>query len=244
VDPSLGGSQRIDAVASTWAANPSPGSKVFYVVDEAETSDHLDKSLRASQLVTTPHFKYGDLPFRDRFIINHFNSAKVRHDCRWMAVVDDDAYVDTAVVVEQLRWVKSSEPHIIAPATSSGLFNGSLAHTSFKLFSEASVPILVDALQTCDYPSMDSGEIDVIRCLHKLRLQKAVAFQQLNSKLTIAYPGKDEGELTASFGAELRKTGCKSAMVLHKLAPEDMIIYHDLILHVPPCSEEIETVPY
>jgi len=238
------GIERINAVSSTWAANPALGSKVFYVVDQPQGSYELKNSIASWQIIETPSFKYQDLPFRDRYIIDQLNSTNLRQDCRWMALVDDDVYVNTAMVVEQFRWVSSSNPYIIAPAISSRLFQASLAYTGFKLFSEASLPVLADALQTCELPTMEAEEIDVIRCLQKLRLQSAVAFDQLSSKLSVDYPRQEDGEAAGTFDPDLSKKGCNAAMIMHKLEPQDMITYHEMISHVPLCFQEIETIPY
>jgi len=230
-------SARLEAVATTWAANPSPGAKVYY---EQQPSVKMPKQIKEWQLIPTPIFQDDEFQFRENFLIEQFNNTEVKRDCKWMALVDDDIYVNTKKVVEKLRWINSTVPRVIIPEE---LAETSFGRTSFKLFSDGAALILAKALKTCEMPSLTSDDADLISCMRKIKLQKDVRLEHMKSE-NIIRTGATSSELLAMVGEDLTASMCSSAMVLQRFLPADMQVYHSMTLGMTECPSELTSIDY
>jgi len=243
------GNQRLKAVTATWASLTTEESHIFYMVDEDAPPYRVPPKIKPWQVIPTPATNYEELPFRDKVMVQKLNSKNLISRCKWMALLDDDTYVDQAMVIEQLRWLDPKVPRIIVPVMDNITYKSSFAHTCFRLFSEAAVPIVADALEKCSKTWRGPEDADLLVCLQKLQLNKEVQLQQLNSNHSIVHgvDRNDEGQIESVFtmiGMRLSRNRCNSAMVVHKLLPGQMTTYHALIKDVPVCSAELSSVEY
>jgi len=244
-----GGNDKLRSVTATWAYSTEADSHLFYMVDQDAPPYKIPSRIKPWQVIPTPRMPYKDLPFRDSFMIQKLNSPHLLEQCKWMALLDDDVYVNRALVIEQLRWLDPKVPRIITAAVDNSSLTPSFAHSCFRLFSEAAVPIVAGALEKCSKAWRNANEADAIACLQKLNLNKDVQLQRINANHSVIHAvDRDDIEQQESvftaIGQDLALKRCNSAMVVHKLLPRHMIIYHAMISGVSICTADLDPVEY
>lgn len=238
--PDCGGRERLEGVASTWAAAPAIGTKVFYMIDEQTEPYHVPAIVNTSQIVRTPYTPYQNLTFREKFMLELLNTETYLRQCNWMVLADDDTYVNSHVVARILRSKLPTEPQILGRRFLLTAYRNRtdlplpFIHGSFRAFSKAAIPPIVEAIHRCNMPNngFEDGELAI--CLKDLGIDEAMIKQDdLPHELT--YNG-DVDHLFDKVGEEIAAARCNRVYAVHKLSAKGMPIYHALISLLPLCD--------
>jgi len=163
------GRARARAVAETWALAPAERSRVYFFVDEDTEPYHLPSAIPADRIIKTVHVDYEHLPQRMRVELVLINSRELKESCDWIALVDDDTYVNTASVVKKAGQLDASQLHYMGFLMMCE--NDLFVHGPFKLFSYEAVPLIAEVAAKCDdWSSTSWDDVDVARCLKDLGL--------------------------------------------------------------------------
>jgi len=160
-------------------------------------------AIPADRIIKTVKVDYEHLPQRRRVQLVLINSREFKDSCDWIALVDDDTYVNTASVVKKAGQLDASQLHYMGCVRTCG--NGQFVHGPFKLFSYDAVPFIAEAAAKCHNWSHTSKEdVGLALCLKDLGLSltlPATSFgDAVEDNNRDSYP---ETKLAAQASAEL-----------------------------------------
>eukprot|EP00927_Polykrikos_kofoidii_P025611 TRINITY_DN22981_c0_g1_i1.p1 TRINITY_DN22981_c0_g1~~TRINITY_DN22981_c0_g1_i1.p1 ORF type:complete len:309 (-),score=41.62 TRINITY_DN22981_c0_g1_i1:28-954(-) len=235
------GRSRAAAVASSWGSQPAQGSRIFYFVGESVPPYHLPEAVQEDQIIRVVRTDYVHLPERSRHQFIQLNSKAIKDSCAWFAVVDDDAYVNTAQIVSKLSVMDASGVHYMG-AVFKALHAGEwkpFVHGSLQMFSVAAVPLIARVAAECDDWGKGMEDVNLAVCIDRLGLSSRLPAKDFfryflnNSRGQNSSTLRDVLRFSESLNSSL---GCFD--FVHKLLPEDMLTFHSLVRDCSPCTDE------
>ncbi|CAK0793706.1 unnamed protein product [Prorocentrum cordatum] len=234
------GRSRAEAVATTWAAEPSNRSRVYYFVDEQTPPYHLPSSITPDRVIQTIGTDYDHLPDRTRVQLLTINTKQLKDSCNWFALVDDDTYVNTDSVVAKASRMDATKLHYMGAIYNYN--NGSnqwapFVHGDFKMFSRAAVPLVAEAVAKCDEWGSGMEDVEIAKCFAKLDMINQLPPETFGDSVHDNERGKRPTTLQQAF--DISKKSSKSLKCLdflHKLLPEDMHTFSEEVSKSPACA--------
>jgi len=205
------------------------------MIDEQSEPYHLPLSVQADQIITTPPCDYDHIARRDVAIFEYFVKGRVANVCNWVALVDDDAYLNVPSIVAKSRCIDHSKPHVMGAIYHTESVN--FVHGDFRLFSQAALPLIAHYSKACKLGGIEGFEdVALATCFHKLGRDQQLppeSFGSFDHDNNLDMP-----HVLNQVGKQLlhgKNVKC-SLDFIHKLPPGDMMAYHTLTSKLPPCE--------